>query len=86
MKPRHQTLAKGLIKMDKNIGTVWKHVKSGTDYLIAGECRLEATGEPAYLYKRMDGIILWARDKEEFLDGRFEKLPDVPNTSENGDT
>ena len=58
------------------IGTVWKHLKTGHAYTIMGVCRLEATNRPAILYRRADGSsqIVWARDEEEFLDGRFERV------------
>jgi len=65
--------------MDDNIGTEWEHVKSRTTYAIVGECQLEATNEPAYLYhlaywKVLEPRLVWARSKREFLDGRFKKL------------
>lgn len=51
----------------------WRHVKTGNIYTVVGACRLEHSNSPAYLYMDKAGII-WARDKDEFLDGRFEPL------------
>jgi hypothetical protein len=34
------------------------------------KARLEATGEPAYIYEAADGAI-WARSQVEMEDGRF---------------
>lgn len=55
-------------------GSAWRHVKSDHIYVIVGECRLEATGKPAFLYSAPGWDIPWARDKDEFLDGRFEPV------------
>lgn len=53
-------------------GTIWKHIKSGETYAIVGNCLLEATNSPAVLYASTigDGRV-WARDLDEFMDGRF---------------
>jgi hypothetical protein len=56
-------------------GQVWKHLKSGGIYSIVGHCQLEATNRPAVLYASVSGDgRTWARDEEEFMDGRFIKL------------
>lgn len=57
-------------------GTRWRHIKTGNIYVTVGSCRLEATGEPAVLYRRADDEddTVWARASDEFLDGRFERL------------
>jgi hypothetical protein len=55
-------------------GTQWVHLKTGGAYTTVGRCRLEASGEPAVLYQGADGTV-WARAMDEFLDGRFERLP-----------
>lgn len=55
------------------VGSRWRHVKTGREYTIIGKCRLEGTNTPAYLYVGEDGIA-WARDMDEFLDGRFVKI------------
>lgn len=54
----------------------WRHAKTHHDYIIIGECRLESTSAPAYLYVRADDPagIPWAREKDEFLDGRFVRM------------
>lgn len=55
-------------------GTQWEHLKTGRIYTTVGRCRLEASGEPAVLYCGSEGTI-WARAMDEFLDGRFDRLP-----------
>lgn len=60
--------------MDNNIATVWEHVKTKVIYTITGECILEKTNEPAYLYQAKSFQPIWVKSKEEFLDGQFKKL------------
>lgn len=55
------------------VGSRWLHVKTDREYTIIGKCRLEGTNAPAYLYVGDDEIV-WARDMDEFLDGRFVKI------------
>jgi hypothetical protein len=55
-------------------GTRWRHLKTGGIYTILGTCRIEASNEPAYLYRGDETEIVWARPMDEFLDGRFEAL------------
>lgn len=55
-------------------GSVWRHVKTGKVYAVIGRCRLEATNRPGVLYTRPEDGTVWARDADEFLDGRFERL------------
>lgn len=64
------------MEQDEFLYQRWKHERSGYTYIIVGVCRLEATNRPAYLYTQIeqpDGIV-WARDMDEFLDGRFMPL------------
>ena len=58
-------------------GSRWRHLKSDTDYLVTGHCVLEATGKAAIMYTPMKGPadFAFARDSDEFLDGRFLRLP-----------
>lgn len=56
------------------IGTVWRHTKSQKIYTIIGECRLEASNEPAVLYTAPQDRVVWARGKDQFLDGRFKQI------------
>lgn len=53
--------------------TRWLHKKTGRVVILVGECRLEATNMPAYLYVHEDepDDLPWARDKDKFHDGRF---------------
>lgn len=60
------------------LDTLWKHIKTGVVYKIVGECILEASNEPAFLYQAtetgfLEPLPVWARSKKEFLDGRFVK-------------
>ena len=65
------------------IGTTWKHVKTGGVYSIVGSCQLEATDRPAILYRSAKGAgPIWARDYEEFMDGRFLLMVHIELTSE----
>jgi hypothetical protein len=54
----------------------WRHMKTNHVYFIVGQCRIEALNEAAFLYVRDDDRsgIPWAREKTEFLDGRFVRL------------
>lgn len=54
-------------------GTICLHKKSEQFYTVIGSCRLEHNNEPAFLYIDQQGTI-WARSKDEFLDGRFEEM------------
>lgn len=60
--------------MKSLIGSIWRHIKTGHVYAITGTCRLEHSNEPAYLYCRPEDGVTWARNMDQFLDGRFERL------------
>ena len=62
------------MREDKLIGSTWRHVNTGRVYALVGKCRLEHNNAPAYLYRRTEDGITWARDMDEFLDGRFERI------------
>lgn len=58
-------------------GDIVKHLKTGNLYIVeidSESCRLEATNEPAYAYRRADGsdFRVWIRSAEKMEDGRFE--------------
>ncbi len=55
------------------VGSLWRHTKSGHNYVVLGACQLEATNRPAVLYRSIDDVkgLVWARDEAEFCDGRF---------------
>ena len=59
--------------MMPDIGSVWRHRKGG-EYVVTGECRIEATREKAVLYVELGGGDVWARPVTEFMDGRFERI------------
>lgn len=68
MTSTHQQTESGMAAL----GRVYKHLKSGGIYAIVGHCQLEATNRPAVLYASTVGDSkIWARDLEEFMDGRF---------------
>lgn len=67
--------------MEFRIDEVLVHRKTGGRYRILigpDVCRLEATGEPAYAYRRDDApasgdFRVWVRVAREMEDGRFER-------------
>ena len=59
--------------------TRWRHVERGTVYEEIGRAELQAAmdlieGDTLVIYRGEDGK-LWARQEDEFEDGRFEALP-----------
>ncbi len=61
--------------------TRWRHLKRGTTYEEIGRARLQASyppneGDVLVIYRGDDGK-LWAREENEFLDGRFERQTDA---------
>lgn len=59
---------------NKHVGSNWLHKKSGKKVVIVGHGKLEATNRPRFFYNEEGDRTIWARDSEEFLDGRFEQL------------
>jgi hypothetical protein len=54
------------------IGTLWRHKKTGGVYTVFATCQIEATNEPGVLYHSVEGHgPLWCRALSEFIDGRF---------------
>lgn len=69
-------------------GQFWRHKKTGSVYYITGFCTLEATNKTAVLYIEEEADegaeeLPWARDQDEFLDGRFELLHVHPESEAN---
>ncbi|WMC09535.1 hypothetical protein PU634_10445 [Oceanimonas pelagia] len=61
-----------------SVGDLVRHVKTGGCYHIRGlpdKHRLEATGEPAYLYEAVSDGLIWMRSQAEMEDGRFVMVP-----------
>ena len=62
----------------------WRHKKRGTTYEEIGRAELQIAagavfeGDTLVVYRGEDGK-LWARGEREFEDGRFERLPELPN-------
>jgi hypothetical protein len=57
------------------IGSLWRHVKTGGEYQIIGACQIEATNTPGFIYRSVETGVVWCRPRCEFLDGRFERIP-----------
>ncbi len=58
------------------VGSLWTHLKTAQLYVVIGFCRLEASNKTAVLYQPVNAACNypWARDLDEFLDGRFERF------------
>lgn len=58
------------------VASAWRHQRTGGVYIVMGYCRIEATARPAVLYASVKGDtdMPWARDAEEFTDGRFRRV------------
>jgi hypothetical protein len=60
-------------------GKRWRHVKRGTVYEEIGRAELQIAtldlvdGSDLVIYRGEDGK-LWARQEDEFLDGRFVEI------------
>lgn len=63
--------------------SLWRHVKSGGEYMVRMHVILEATLEPAVIYyKRLaDPAETWCRPASEFFDGRFERVSETEPTN-----
>ncbi|OXE37515.1 MAG: hypothetical protein CGW95_00965 [Phenylobacterium zucineum] len=59
---------------NKHVGSNWLHLKSNKKVVIVGHGMLEATARPCFFYNEEGENVIWARDSEEFLDGRFQQL------------
>jgi hypothetical protein len=56
----------------------WKHAKTGGEYEVLASGRLEADGESGrkyIVYRCIADGRTWIRPAREFMDGRFELLP-----------
>jgi len=53
---------------------LWQHKKTGGIYEIIGYCYIENQNKPGVLYRNISTGVTWMRPKEEFFDGRFEKI------------
>ena len=55
---------------------VWRHLKTRDLYVVTDPCAtLENTREPVVIY-RTEGGPQWVRPQCQFLDGRFELVPE----------
>ena len=55
--------------------SVWRHVKTGHDYIVIDCAVIESTMTDAVLYRRYTDFLseprIWVRPLAEFMDGRF---------------
>lgn len=58
-------------------GSAWRH-RNGTVYRVCSAAIIEATLEPAVVYRPDNGnpFVTWVRPLSEFLDGRFTHDPE----------
>lgn len=53
---------------------MFRHVKTGKRYYVSGRALREADLKPMVLYTTLSlPRITWARPRDEFMDGRFER-------------
>lgn len=62
-------------------GPRWRHKKRGTTYIVVGQAQVQADEpltdyEIVTVYRCEQTGDLWVRRISEFMDGRFELLPD----------
>lgn len=55
---------------------IYKHVKSGGDYSLLLNARIEATCEHVVVYRGVEQGDIWVRPASEFFDGRFTLVKD----------
>jgi nucleotide-binding universal stress UspA family protein len=61
---------------------IWRHKKRGTLYAQLGSANLQSSAGPVLdndevvAYIGLDDGRMWVRPTDEFLDGRFEAVPD----------
>lgn len=61
-------------------GSRWTHVKRGSTYVVLHEAYLQASThpgldeKPVVVYQSEETGSVWVRARDEFLDGRFERL------------
>ena len=62
------------MKKDISKGEIWRHNKTKGLYKIIEIGIEEKDLTEAVIYKSLKDGTVWIRNKEEFLDGRFEKV------------
>lgn len=65
------------MKKDISKGEIWRHKKTNVLYEIVEIGTEEKDLSKAVIYKSLQDGKIWIRNKEEFLDGRFEKVTTV---------
>lgn len=56
------------------VGSLWRHKKTGNIYAIVAHTIIEATLQPAVVYGKPGTLVTWCRPTPEFFDGRFERV------------
>lgn len=62
------------------VGTYWRHRKTGNVYVVIGRARIEATASPGVTYLEATSdpkSELWVRPVSEFTDGRYEPVENI---------
>lgn len=56
------------------IGAIYRHMKTGERYRLLFESKIDATGSIFLNYQCVNKTddTIWARPKDEFMDGRFQ--------------
>lgn len=61
------------------VGSVWRHRKTGTKYVVLHVGMIESGLVPCVVYRlHMEPGVVWVRPVTEFVDGRFENLDGEP--------
>lgn len=55
-------------------GQIYKHLKTGGEYIVLTEATREADQVPVVVYQNVNLGNVWVRPRGEFLDGRFEHI------------
>ena len=69
------------------IGEIWRHKKRGTTYeIVSDSASMQCSAAPKFealfadedwiVYRSTDTAVFYVRPRDEFLDGRFERIGD----------
>jgi hypothetical protein len=57
-----------LLRSPSDLFPVWRHIKSGADYIIEGLVLRESDLELLVIYRKVSNLIKFARPLQEFLE------------------